>query len=228
LNRMSPDLAFAWSLLRDPTQRRYALRWFRSRRPDYLLKKRLPWLVFLAIDRLATIELEGRRVFEYGSGGSTLFWQARGALAVSIEHDPVWFAAIRPRLAAAPALDYRLIQPEPGATPHDGDPSDPDAYRTADATWQGASFRRYATAIDEFPDGTFDVVLVDGRARSSCIKHSARKVAVGGALILDDTQREYYLASTKAFMGGFTETRFVGAAPTVPGIFSTSIFTRLP
>lgn len=224
---MFPDLAFALGLLRDPTQRRHALRWLRSRRPDYLLKQRVPWLVFQAIDHLAAFELKGRRVFEYGSGGSTLFWQTRGASVVSVEHDPTWFAAVRSRLAAAPAVDYRLIEPQPGSSLQASDPSDPNAYLTTDERWRDASFRRYVTAIEEFADGSFDIVLVDGRARPSCIKHGAPKVALGGVLILDDSQRPYYLAETRGFLKGFVEERFFGPSLAAPVMSATSIFTKL-
>lgn len=227
MNPMFPDLSFALGLLRDPTQRRHTLRWLRSRHPDYLLKKRIPWLVFDAIDHLAAFELKGRRVFEYGSGGSTLFWQTRGASVVSIEHDPTWFAAVRSRLAAAPPVDYRLIEPRPGSSLQASDPSDPNAYLTTDERWRDASFRRYVTAIEEFPDGTFDIVLVDGRARPSCIKHGAPKVAAGGALILDDTHRPYYLARTREYLQGFVESRFLGPRPAVTFMSATSIFTKL-
>lgn len=227
LNRVFPDLAFALRLLRDPTQRRHALRWLRSRRPDYLLKHRVPWLVFDAIDHLAAFELKDRRVFEYGSGGSTLFWQTRGASVVSVEHDSTWFAAVRSRLAAAPAVDYRLIEPQPGSSLQAPDPSDPNAYLTTDERWRDASFRRYVTAIEEFADGTFDIVLVDGRARPSCIKHGAPKVAPNGVLILDDSQRPYYLAQTGGYLDGFVEDRFLGPSPTVPMFSCTSIFRRV-
>jgi hypothetical protein len=224
---MFPDLAFALRLFRDPAQRRHVLRWLRSRRPDYLLKKRVPWLTFDALNRLAALEIDGRRVFEYGSGGSTLYWQARGAITVSVEHDPAWFAVVRSRLAATPAVDYRLIEPQPERSVQTSDPSDPDAYLSTDVRWREASFRPYVTAIEEFRDGTFDIVLVDGRARPSCIKHGAPKVAPGGALILDDSQRPYYLAGTRGYLKGFVEERFLGPSPTVPTISATSIFRRL-
>jgi hypothetical protein len=156
-----------------------------------------------------------------------LFWQARGASTVSIEHDPAWFAVVRSRLAVLPTVDYRLIEPQPGSTAQVSDPSDPEAYLSTDARWRDASFQHYVGAIEDFEDGTFDVVLVDGRARPSCIKHGARKVASGGALILDDSQRPYYLARTREYLQDFVETRFLGSRPAVPEMSATSIFTKL-
>src|SRR2546430_9982143 len=49
-----------------------------------------PWMTFAAIrflDRLLTKEM---RVFEYGSGGSSLFFSRRVREVVSVEHDGAW------------------------------------------------------------------------------------------------------------------------------------------
>jgi hypothetical protein len=221
-------LGFFWQLLRHSGQRRHALRWWSSYRPGFLLENRLPWLVFDAIDALAGLDLAGRKVFEYGSGGSTLFWQDRGAAVVAVEHDPAWFAVVRSRLKPTPPVDYRLSPPQPTASGCGSEPADPTGYRSADPVWRDACFQRYVTVIDDFRDGSFDVVLVDGRARPSCIKHGAKKVTAGGALILDDSQRPYYLAKTTEYLRDFVESRFLGPRPAVHGISATSIFTRRP
>ena len=46
--------------------------------------------------------------------------------------------------------------------------------------------------IDEYPDASFDLVLVDGRARLSCLSHTVRKIRTGGYLVLDDCERTNY------------------------------------
>ena len=56
----------------------------------------------------------------------------------------------------------------------------------------GASFERYVRAIDDYPDGHFHFVSVDGRARVACLERALAKVAPGGLLILDNSQRERY------------------------------------
>ena len=227
MTRKSTDLAFLLCLVRDPGQRRHALRWWRSRRRDWLLERRLPWLVFDAIERLTALELRGRRVFEYGSGGSTLFWQSRGAHCVSIEHDAEWFATTRARIADTPAVDYRLILPEEREEMGAADPADPEGYASDDVPTRGKSYRRYVSAIDAFPDGHFDVVLVDGRARPSCLKHSAPKVAPRGVLVLDNSDRPYYLERTRGFLAEFREVRYSGACAIVPEFSCTSLFHRV-
>ncbi len=60
----------------------------------------VPWYTFPAIEYLQGLDLSGRRVFEFGAGNSTLFWQARAASVVSVETDPEWYEQLRPRIAA--------------------------------------------------------------------------------------------------------------------------------
>jgi len=53
----------------------------------------LPWLNFAAIDFIKNF-LENKKnlqVFEYGSGGSTLFFLKKGYSVVSIEHCKEWY-----------------------------------------------------------------------------------------------------------------------------------------
>jgi hypothetical protein len=54
----------------------------------------LPWYTYPAIEYLSQVDFAGRRVFEYGAGNSTLFWQARGARVAGVESDPAWHAKL--------------------------------------------------------------------------------------------------------------------------------------
>jgi hypothetical protein len=218
---------FASHLLRDSTQRKHLVRWLGSLRKNYLLERRKPWIVFDALDFLESIPLNGARVFEYGSGGSTLYWLARGAECVSIEHDQVWYAMMRERLKDTGRIDYRLVRPQPSPEGGSGDPSDPDDYSSDDAAFAGQSFRSYVTQIDAFPSEYFDVVLIDGRARPSCVKHSVPKVKIGGSIILDNADRGYYLAHTKQYLLDFVTREFVGAGPVSEFFTRTHVYSRL-
>lgn len=214
------------------TQRPHLLRWIRSQRPDYLLSAPSPWITFDAIDDISrflrTTQQQGHpcRVFEYGSGGSTLFWAANGAACVSVEHDPAWFQVVRDHLDGV-TVDYRLIAPEPAIVPADADRSDPELYLSTDDALLNFSFRRYAEAIDEFPNGQFDLVLVDGRARPSCIVHAAPKVRPGGLLVVDNADREYYLRNTMRHLTQFTRRAFPGIGPVNSVFTQTDVFVRV-
>jgi hypothetical protein len=212
-------------LLNSPSQRKYVFRWLRSRKRDSCLAAEQPWLVFDVIERLRSLPLENRQVFEYGSGGSTIYWRQRGARVTSVEHDPIWYRRMRDHHPPNDGLDYRLVQPE-HIGPRTVDPSDPDGYSSADEKFSEHSFARYCRQIDEFPDNAFDVVLIDGRARPSCIKHAHRKVRTGGLLILDNADRDYYLRQAAVFLDGFTSERCRGAMPGIDIFGETMLFTR--
>ena len=209
------------------SQRKHVGRWMQSFRHGYLLDTPVPWLTFDAIDFISMHVGPHSRVFEYGSGGSTLFWAHLGARCTSVEHDGSWFHEVRRRLGDRAAVDYRLVAPESlpdGAA--DLDASDPRAYGTADASLRRHSFRAYASQIDQFPDEHFDVVLVDGRARPSCVMHGAPKVKPGGLLVIDNTERAYYLERTREYLADYTAHQFRGAVPSLAHWTCTTVLVR--
>jgi SAM-dependent methyltransferase len=226
-------LAVALSMLMSGSQRKHALTWLRSFAPGALLDLRLPWIVFGATDFLADFLSWERqcgrslRVFEYGSGGSTLFWLARGAEVVSIEHDPLWYAHLRQRFEPSSPVDYRLVLPEPAESDsHGADIADPACYRSDDASFRGCTFRNYVSQVDAFPDDHFDVILIDGRARPACIQHSVDKVRPGGLLVLDNADRPYYTARTQPYLAHFTRHVFRGPVPGITLMGQTDIYVK--
>jgi hypothetical protein len=54
------------------------------------------------------------------------------------------------------------------------------------------AFAAYVAAIDAFPDGFFDLVVVDGRSRAACLDRAVPKIRPGGMLVLDDADRPEY------------------------------------
>jgi hypothetical protein len=202
-------------------------RWLASLALPASVRPTVPWLTFGAIDYLAALDLAGRRVFEYGSGASTRYWLRRGVDLVSVEHDPGWYGQVRAALPPGAAVDFRLAPPEPAA-PGSFDPADPAAYRSGSPDCSRLAFRSYAAQIDAFPDGAFDLVLVDGRARPSCLAHAIPKVRPGGMLILDNSERGYYTERLAGALAGFTPLVFPGPVPQAPVFSQTTIFLRRP
>ncbi|HUP59025.1 MAG TPA: hypothetical protein VNA69_01250 [Thermoanaerobaculia bacterium] len=227
VRRFVANVFFAVSLLARRSEARQALRWWRGRAPDYPLRARIPWVVYPALDALERRDLAGAKVFEYGSGGSTLYWVRRGAAQiVSVEHDPAWYDRFHLQTRQWEAIDLRLVRPEQESAENDDDAGDPLAYRSAEPSYRGLRFRRYARTIDEYPDASFDVVMIDGRARPSCIMHAAPKVARGGLLIIDNADRDYYFARTAPFLSGFLSHRFEGPGPVNAMRWATVILTN--
>ena len=215
-------------LFKTPKYRRHILPWLISQYPNYVFDRRIPWLVFEAIKYLEHTPIESKTIFEYGSGASTLYWLKRGAKCVSVEHDPQWAAKVQKHLSEHPSIDYRIVPPQTETPSTKNRSNDPHAYISNDTRYHAMSFKAYVQQIDEFEDESFDLVLIDGRARPSCIQHACRKVRQGGILILDDSDREYYHQKTGDFLRNFSRISFEGPGPTIPLIWRTDIFVRTP
>lgn len=221
------SLRHVFDILASRSQRRYVWMWVRSWQRNYLLDRPYPWLTFDAIRYLEAHWPTNARVFEYGSGGSTLYWLRRGAFCVSIEHDPRWYDKLRSRLANETRIDYRLVLPEPANGGALGDPADPEADATADPELRSLTFHQYVTQIDSFADEFFDIVLIDGRSRPACLRHSVDKVHRGGLLILDNADRDYYLTHSRTWLKDFVGHSFVGVLPASDSMGRTDIYERV-
>ena len=99
-------------------------------------------------------------------------------------------------------------------------------YATQANEYLRCTFRNYVWQIDPFPDNYFDVVLIDGRARSSCIAHSSRKVKTNGILILDDAERRWYLSNVSHYLEGFQVKEFLCVGPSIPSIWQTNVYEK--
>ncbi len=182
----------------------YQDRWRESRREGRTaLADRQPWLTFPAVDWLEARCFEGMRVFEWGSGGSTLFLLDRDASVTSIEHDRLWSDRVKSELGHAPTIDHRWIPA------------------------QGGSFRDYVAAIREFPDDYFDLVLIDGRARVDCLEISVSKIKPGGAILFDNAERPRYAQAVEmtreSALRDWEEILLPGPTPYFWGSHSTTI-----
>ena len=51
----------------------------------------IPLFTYPCIEYIRQFDFSGKRVFEWGSGASTLFWQDRGARVTSVENDRRWY-----------------------------------------------------------------------------------------------------------------------------------------
>lgn len=150
-----------------------------------------PWMPYRAIDWLEENVDASMSVFEYGSGGGTLFLSERVGELHSVEHDPEWYEATRSALAAAGVeVDYILAE----ALPVDGPdvPYGLHSFTSTQPESRGLAYENYVRAVDKLPDASLDLVIVDGRARPSCAARALPKVRGGGHILLDNSDREDY------------------------------------
>ena len=68
---------------------------------------------------------------------------------------------------------------------------DPDEELSAKNGFEGLDFADYVAAVDD-TDGTFDLVVVDGRARNACFHRALSRLAPGGVLVFDNVDRQRY------------------------------------
>ncbi|MBW0254598.1 class I SAM-dependent methyltransferase [Cellulomonas sp. PS-H5] len=176
-----------------------------------------PWWTYDAIEAVERhLEALGgaARVFEYGSGASSVWLGRRATEVHSVEHHAGFAEVMRRVLAAADLADTVTLH-EVG--PDDGpEPRVPSGRRGE----EGRDYARYVEAIDAVP-GEFDLVVVDGRARVACLQAAARRLAPGGIVLFDDTQRPRYAAGIAA--SGMHVRRYRGWVPSLPYPRETSV-----
>lgn len=188
----------------------------------------LPWVTFEATRLLLRILRPNMRVFEYGSGGSTLFFAKAVREVFTVEHDRAWFEVVQERVRALALhnVRLRLVEPERAEAPTPREAWDPDRYRSADERFGNHQFERYARAIDDYPGDSFDVILIDGRARPSCLKHALPKLAPAGHLVLDNSEREYYASAMALVPRTFRRIETHGPVPFLKKFGRTTIWRR--
>jgi FkbM family methyltransferase len=196
---------------------KFYLPWLMSviRDQDALPEAR-PWITFAAAEFLSKLLSEQSRVFEFGAGGSTLFFARRVGELVTVEHDRGWIERTASKLHQRRDFVWKTHLEEPIARDQSGDPSAQpyNDYASTDPNFAGMSFHSYATSIERYDDNYFDVILIDGRARVACFKHAIAKVKFGGYIVLDNAEREEYAAVEQmARKLGFEIRDFWGPGP---------------
>ena len=95
-----------WSHPESFLQKTGQLRSFRENRPVDAAGRPLPWLPYALIHLLDDRLNDTLRVFEYGSGYSTLFFASRVATVNSVEHVAEWVSELEPYLPANASLAH--------------------------------------------------------------------------------------------------------------------------
>lgn len=164
------------------------------------IQSAIPWLTYSSIDYIEKYLNHDMKVFEYGGGGSTLYFASRVAELVTVEHDTSWYEQLD-RLMKSEHENFnwqgflipgkrRLQQ----TSDEQLDAANPDHYHSKDEVSKELLFYEYASKIEDFQPQSFDLILVDGRARPSCLKHAISRCKSGGLLVLDNSDRDYYTA----------------------------------
>jgi 16S rRNA G966 N2-methylase RsmD len=118
---------------------------------------RVPWLAFPAVEYLEPF-ISGKRIFEFGSGMSTLWFARTCRQVISAESDSKWYEIIRHRSREMP--NVQVIH--------------------------AASKQDYLGSLSA-AGGKFDLILIDGLYRDECLDRVMPHLQPGSLLVVDDT-----------------------------------------
>lgn len=135
-----------------------------------------PWMPMAAIKWLEAIIKPSWRIFEWGAGGSTLWFAQRAKAVYSIEGDLGWSVAVLDR---AEEMGLENVDVRHVACVHDVGP-----------------FDEYARIIEDYP-AMFDLILIDGcnGTRLGCARRAVTKVKPGGYIMLDNSGAAVHVAA---------------------------------
>lgn len=195
-----------------------------------------PWFTYPAIRMLKQVVSSDSKIFEYGSGFSSLYFKSVAAELVSVEHNSKWGEILR---KSNPALDIRIHPMETGVenlanreiqSYLDFNFEEPIGNSQTENLHHGLinrSFSNYALEITKTPPGYFDIIVVDGMARQLCAFIASIYVAQDGFIILDNSDRWQYNAIQKFLIDqGFGRVDFWGPGPINTFGWCTSFFSR--
>ena len=193
-------------------------RWLRSLFAIYdfddLARLDLPWWTFDAVEEIEAYLASHpqARVFEWGSGASTLWLSKRAGEVVSVEHDLDWSGMVSARLSDRPNVRLRSVEAQTSGLIGSAKPGFERQY-----------FDDYVAAIRDEP-GLFNLIVIDGRAREACLVEAQAHLAPGGVILLDDFKRPRYRAA--ALDSGLSTRRLDGLAVCLPLPDSTALLSR--
>jgi len=162
-----------WNLLLRPSDmRRYFVHGLSARVTP--LDLGMPWWSFGAADAVADFVRPDMEVFEYGSGGSTIFLARRAKHITCVEDSKVWMGLVRAEVDKQ-GLGNVDLRPAPFDFQ------------------QAANFKdsHYLRAIE---GKSYDVIVVDGmegsaQVRPDCFRTAEEHVRTGGLIVVDDSWR---------------------------------------
>ena len=192
----------------------HATRWMGNRMNGKTpIEQGLPWFSYTAIDFLESWLKPGMSVFEWGGGGSTVFFASRGCKVTTVESHEGWAGKVREKLLSIgkEVSDRVEIRAIPAETK---DPAQVKAYVEAFAT-----------------GGPWDLVIIDGLeesyiSRMDCVRFVAAhldKLTKGACVALDDSWRPTYDETPKIFAALKPQLNW-GLGPSRMGVTRTDFY----
>ena len=196
--------------------------WFTSVKKKQAVDKNgdpIPWLTYPFIDFIgdrldATMDL-----FEYGAGNSSIYYAGKVKSVTSIEHSSEWYKIIKSNdKFNYTNLNIRLVEAPPKLLK--------EGYHEMAFT---DDINAYVKSVTD-TDAKYDIIVVDGLFRNSCIMECLPSLTGRGVVFLDNTQYKYQQQLKKGtdFMAenGFRRLDFWGMGPIYAAKSCTTVFYR--
>lgn len=156
-----------------------------------------------ALEYLDSIVQPSWKVFEYGGGNSTNYYAARCAEVHTVEHNNSWYNTIVSNNPDATVYHIDADQPVLDSATELNTAFDAmrfslpirDLYEHSYNEYHGLINDRhqgYASMLCKYPKEYFDVIVVDGMARSRCLWYAAHMINATGIIILDNSDRWHF------------------------------------
>lgn len=169
------------------------------RQPTNQSRQPIPWFTYSFIYFFEQRIKPRFKIFEFGSGNSTIWLSSFGCDISSVEHDEKWFRFLKPRFAKIPNIKSSL---------------------------KALSNGSYSNSILD-DNRTFDIVIIDGRDRVQCCKNSLLALKSNGVIIWDNSERKEYSEGYEFLeKNGFKRLDFRGLGPINSKPWCTSVFYR--
>ena len=159
----------------------------------------LPWFTYSSIYFIDSCLRKEYKVFEFGSGNSTLFFSRRVAQIRSVESDSSFYDSMKSKLKQQENVEY-LFRAE-----------------------ENTKFAKSITEVEE----SYDIIIIDGADRINCAKYSLQSLNDEGVIVWDNSDRiEYQEGYDFLVEQGFRKIDFFGHGPIGYREWCTSIFYR--
>lgn len=159
--------------------------------------KPIPWYTYPAIEYLSHLDFSKKKIFEYGSGNSSLWWLGKASSVVSVEDNEKWYEKVSEE-AHAHFDRFKYILEK--------------------------NKNKYISALDA---DTYEIVIIDGKYRPECANHvlSLYKDSERGEMLVFDNSDWYHETIQKIRETlNWIEVDFHGLGPINNYTWTTSIF----
>ncbi|MFZ9470180.1 MAG: hypothetical protein ACO26G_03920 [Rickettsiales bacterium] len=175
----------------------------------------IPWYSFEAIEFLKLHLKSEHKVFEFGSGSSTIFYNNNCSKVVAIESNKSWFEII-----------CEKIQGKVNSCNNHFIAKNSEIFLLENAI-DNVDYENFANDYSKKNNIKFDFIVIDSLKRHLCTLQSLDSLKSGGYLILDDSERSNY-QKTIDFLenNNYEHIVFSGIAPAQLKIKNTSFFLK--